>query len=147
MIRFLEIQGPNCRETLHRPLPKATLVCKRGKKRRRRRTCTRALSLSHFHYGNITELIAAGQFVTSLDSSGSVRLRMRPAVGPSYRLFVGRSAEPLDNPARPHWPLPTVHATQAQNQTEDWHEPVSLFIDNAQTFPQPKPVAKLQLTL
>ena len=34
-----------------------------------------------------------------------------------------------------------------QNQTEDWHEPVSFFIDNAQTFPQPKPVAKLQQTL
>jgi len=31
MIRFLEIQGPNCRETLHRPLPKATLVCKKRK--------------------------------------------------------------------------------------------------------------------
>jgi len=27
MIRFLEIQGPNCRETLHRPLLKATHVC------------------------------------------------------------------------------------------------------------------------
>jgi len=25
MVRFLEIQGPNCRETLYRPLPKATL--------------------------------------------------------------------------------------------------------------------------
>ena len=30
-------------------------------------------SRSHFHYGNTTELDAAGQFVTSLDSSGSVR--------------------------------------------------------------------------
>jgi len=30
-------------------------------------------SLSHFHYGNTTELGAAGQFVTSLDLSGSVR--------------------------------------------------------------------------
>jgi len=30
-------------------------------------------SLSHFHHGNTTELGAAGQFVTSLDSSGSVR--------------------------------------------------------------------------
>jgi len=30
-------------------------------------------SLSHFHYGNTTELSAAGQFVRSLDSSGSVR--------------------------------------------------------------------------
>jgi len=32
-------------------------------------------SLSHFHYGNSTERGAAGQVVTSLDSSGSVRLR------------------------------------------------------------------------
>jgi len=31
MIRFLEIQGPNCRETLHCPLPKATLVSKKEK--------------------------------------------------------------------------------------------------------------------
>jgi len=30
MIRFLEIQGPNCRETLHRQLPKATLVVKKN---------------------------------------------------------------------------------------------------------------------
>jgi hypothetical protein len=32
MIRFLEIQGLNCRETLLRPLPKATLVCKKKKR-------------------------------------------------------------------------------------------------------------------
>jgi len=31
MIRFLEIQGPNCRETLHHPLPKVTLDCKKKK--------------------------------------------------------------------------------------------------------------------
>jgi len=31
MLRFLEMQGPNCRETLHHPLPKATLVCKKKK--------------------------------------------------------------------------------------------------------------------
>jgi hypothetical protein len=30
-------------------------------------------NLSYFHYGNTTELGAAGQFVTSLDLSGSVR--------------------------------------------------------------------------
>jgi len=30
-------------------------------------------SLSHLHYGNATELGASGQFVTSLDSSRSVR--------------------------------------------------------------------------
>jgi len=75
MIRFLEIQGPNCRKTLHRPLPKATLLCKKQKKKKPeegRRTCTRAPSLSYFHHENITELIAAGRFVTSLDSSGSV---------------------------------------------------------------------------
>ena len=29
MIRFLEIQSPNCRETLHRPQPKAILVSKK----------------------------------------------------------------------------------------------------------------------
>jgi len=33
MIRFFEIQGPNCRETLHHPLPNATLVCKKEKKK------------------------------------------------------------------------------------------------------------------
>jgi len=41
---------------------------------------------------------------------------MRPTVGPSYELFVDRSADPIDNPARPRWPLPTVHTTRAQNQ-------------------------------
>jgi len=35
MIRFLEIQSPNCRETLHRSLPKATLVCKKKKKKQK----------------------------------------------------------------------------------------------------------------
>jgi hypothetical protein len=33
-------------------------------------------SLSHFHYGNATELGAAGHFVKSLDSSGSASLRV-----------------------------------------------------------------------
>jgi len=33
-------------------------------------------SLSYSHYGNTTRLGAAGQFVTSLDSSGSVRLSL-----------------------------------------------------------------------
>jgi len=37
MIRFLEIQSPNCRETLRRPLPKATLVCKKKKEEKTRR--------------------------------------------------------------------------------------------------------------
>jgi len=34
MIRFLEMQGPNCRETPHSPLSKATHVClqKKGEK-------------------------------------------------------------------------------------------------------------------
>jgi len=74
MIRFLDIQSPNCRETLHLPLPKATLVCK-NQTAQTRRTCTIAPSLSYFHFGNSTELIAACQFVTSLDSSGSVSFR------------------------------------------------------------------------
>jgi len=60
MVRFLEIQGPNCREVLHRPLPKATHVCWKKKNRRRRRTCTREVEdpltgLSYFHYRNDTE--------------------------------------------------------------------------------------------
>ena len=97
MAGFLEKQGPNCHEILHRPLPKATHVCWKTKEentRRRRRTCTREVEdpstgLSHFHYGNETEpadepvdpaseqnhLGPSGQFLTSLDSSGSVGLR------------------------------------------------------------------------
>ena len=31
MIRFLDIQGPNRREILHRQLPKATYVCFKNK--------------------------------------------------------------------------------------------------------------------
>jgi len=73
MIRFLEIQGPNCLETLHRPLPKATLVLKKKKPEGEGAPAPEKPSLSHFHYGNTTELCAAGQFVTSLDSSESVR--------------------------------------------------------------------------
>jgi len=70
---------------------------------------------------------------TSLLSPPS--LLLRPAVGPSYGLFVERSAEPIDNPARPHWPLPTVHTTRAQYQTEDQHEPVFSFIENPNVSP------------
>jgi len=44
MIRFLDIQGPNCRETLHlllhRPLPKATHVCPKKKEGKTRRLQT-----------------------------------------------------------------------------------------------------------
>jgi len=76
MIRFLEIQGPNCRETLHPPLPKATLVCKKeeGKKPAGEGApAPEKPGLSHFHYEGTIGLGAAGQFVMSLDSSGSVR--------------------------------------------------------------------------
>jgi len=31
MVGFFEIQSPNCREILHRPLPKATHVCLKKK--------------------------------------------------------------------------------------------------------------------
>jgi len=77
MIRFLEIQDLNCCETLHRPLPKATLVCKKKKREnpKEKAQLHQRTSHSYFHYGNVTELIAAGQFMTSLDSSGSVKLR------------------------------------------------------------------------
>jgi len=47
---------------------------------------------------------------------------LRPAVRPNYRLFVERSVNPINNPAQPHWPLPTVHTTRAQNQNNDQHE-------------------------
>jgi len=80
MIRFLGIQGPNCCETLHRPLLKATLVCKNKKRRKKPEgegaRAPEKPSLSHSHYGNTTGLGAAGQFVTSLDTSGSVRLSL-----------------------------------------------------------------------
>ena len=33
MMRFLEIKGPSCREILHHPLPKATHVCYKKKKK------------------------------------------------------------------------------------------------------------------
>jgi len=72
MVRFFEIQGPNCRQTLYRPLPKTTLVCKKkeGKPEEEGAPAPEKPSLSHFHYGNTTELGTAGQFVTSLDSAG-----------------------------------------------------------------------------
>ena len=73
MVRFPEVQGPNCRETLHRPLPKVTLVCLKKKEKGEGTLAPEKPSLAHFHYGNTTELGAAGKFVTSLDSSGSVR--------------------------------------------------------------------------
>jgi len=95
MVRFLEIQGPNCRETLHSPLPTATLVCLKKKPEGEgapapgtREVEDPLTDLSHFQYGNGTEpanepvdpaseqnhMGCSGQFLTSLDSSGSVRL-------------------------------------------------------------------------
>jgi len=59
MVRFLEIQGPNCRESLHPPLPKATHFCFKIKKtRRRRRLCTREVEdpQRNFHI-SATEMI------------------------------------------------------------------------------------------
>ena len=74
MVRFFEIQSPNGRETFHRQLPK-TIVCKNKKFIGEGAPAPEKPSLSHFHYGNSTELVpaAAGQFITSSDSSGSVR--------------------------------------------------------------------------
>ena len=79
MVKFLEIQGPNCRETHHCPLPKATHVCQRNflkeeqNPKEKAQLHQRNQVFSFFHYGNTHELGATGQFVTSLDSSGSVR--------------------------------------------------------------------------
>jgi len=54
-----------------RPLPRATLDCKKKKEEKTQgegAPTPEKPSLSHFHYGNTTELGAAGQFVTILDS-------------------------------------------------------------------------------
>jgi hypothetical protein len=68
MVRFFEIQGPSCREILHRPLPKATHVCLKKKRKKKLEgegaPAPEKPSLSHFHYGNTTELGSAGHFVT-----------------------------------------------------------------------------------
>jgi len=75
MVRFLEIQGPNCRHsepcTTH--YPNQHLFVKKKKTEEEGAPAPEKPSFSHFHYGNTTELGAAGKFVTSLDSSGSVR--------------------------------------------------------------------------
>jgi len=89
MVRFVKIPGSNCGETLHRPLPKATLVFQKKKKPREKahlEVQDPLTGLSHFQYGNGTEpadepvdpaseqnhMGPPGQFLTSLDSSGSV---------------------------------------------------------------------------
>ena len=70
------MQGPNFREILHRPLPKQSNTCSFKKQNKTPEgECApvpEKPSLSHFHYGNCTEMGPAGQFMTSLDSSGSV---------------------------------------------------------------------------
>ena len=77
MIRFLEIQGPIVVKPSTTHYPKQYLFVKKkeeGKKPEGQGApAPEKPSLSHFHYGNTTELGAADQFVTSLDSSGSVR--------------------------------------------------------------------------
>jgi len=60
MVRFFEIQGPNCRETLHHPQPKATLVCKKKNPKGEDAPAPEKPSLSHFHYGNTTDFDPIG---------------------------------------------------------------------------------------
>jgi len=73
MVRFRELQGPNCHKILHHPLPKQDNTCLFKKNPEgESASAPEKLSLSHLHYGNGTELDPAGQFVTSLHSSGSV---------------------------------------------------------------------------
>jgi len=65
MVRFLEIQGPNCREIFHRPLPKQHLFVKKEKKTEGESApAPEKQSICNFHYGNSTEMGPAGQFVT-----------------------------------------------------------------------------------
>ena len=95
MVGFLEIQGPNCQWNPPLSTTKSNTCLFKNKKktRRRRHTCTREVEdpltgHSHFHYRNNTEpadkpvdpaseqnhMGPPGQFLTSLDSSGSVGL-------------------------------------------------------------------------
>jgi len=73
------------------------------------------------------EAISAYRRSTVVRGVNEAFYQMRPAVRPKYGLFE-RSAEPIDNPARPHWPLSTAHTTRAQDQ--DQLEPVFFFIEN-----------------
>jgi len=52
MVRFLEIQGPNCHEILHRPLPKATHVCLKKKEEKN------PIEKAHLHKRNQVFLIS-----------------------------------------------------------------------------------------
>ena len=94
MVRILEIQGPNCREKLHSPLPKAIHVCLKKKNPKEKASLHQrgrgpTTELSHFRYRNDTKpadgavdpdpaseqnhMGPPSQYLTSLDSSGSVR--------------------------------------------------------------------------
>ena len=68
---------------------------------------------------------------------------LRPAVGPSYGLFVEQSADPIDNPARPTLAAPyRAHHTSSESNN-DRHEPIGPLL--TKNVPQPKRVAKLTL--
>jgi len=87
MISFFEIQGPNCRETLHRPLSKATLVCKKKEentpKEPEKAQHTNQVSLISIMETVLNWVLLARcltlpdeyKFMTRLYSSGSVRHR------------------------------------------------------------------------
>ena len=67
------IQGANFRQILHHPLSKQHVFALKKKTEGESAPAPEKPSLSHFQYGNSTKLGPAGQCVTILDSSGSVR--------------------------------------------------------------------------
>ena len=120
MIRFLEIQGPNCRETLHHPLPKVTLVCKKKSRKNPKEKAHLHQSTKSFpfplwkqystdcswpvcdEFRLIWECETSDKDTTNLDSSGSVvpnsgflRFMERPFLAPA-------AATRADCPKRPH---------------------------------------------
>ena len=68
------IQGANFRQILHHPLSKQHVFALKKKTEGESAPAPEKQSLSHFQYGNSTKLGPAGQFLSSLYSSGSVGL-------------------------------------------------------------------------
>jgi len=73
----------------------------------------------------------------------TVRPAVEPSYEPSYRLFIERSADPIDNPARPTLAAPyRAHHTSSESNNDQHKLIVCLLTTNV---PQPKLVAKLTL--
>jgi len=95
MIRFLEIQSPNCRETLHRPLPKATLVCKKKEEEKNPK------EKAHLHQSTSVLLCFIDPRVRKNRNEASVALRSSPELFAfSHGFFIGKVKSSLYLPCR-----------------------------------------------